>query len=53
MTGKNRKLALEEEMKRAEKAFRAAALLFRNGFISYAVSKLYYHVLYTVRALLI
>ncbi len=53
MTQRNKQLAIQEELNRAGEAFRAAELLFENGLNSDAVSKLYYHLLYFIRALLI
>jgi uncharacterized protein (UPF0332 family) len=53
LNGENRKTAIDEELARAEEAFRAAELLYRNDFPADAVSKLYYYLLYHLRALLI
>jgi len=53
MTDKNKKINVYEEMERADKAMAAARLLFDNNFLSDAVSKLYYSLLYTIRALLL
>lgn len=53
MNGENRKIAVQEEMQRADKAFRAAELLYENGLITDAVSKLYYYLLYHIRALML
>jgi uncharacterized protein (UPF0332 family) len=53
VSGENIKAAITEELNRADEAFRAAELLFENSLISDAVSKLYYFLLYHVRALLL
>jgi len=49
----NKKANIREEMDRANEAIRAANLLFENGFIRDAVSKVYYCLLYSIRALLL
>ena len=53
MNEDNTRLAVAEELRRAEEASRAAELLFENGLITDAVSKLYYYLLYNMRALLL
>lgn len=53
MNGENIRTAITEELNRAEETFRAAELLFENNFITDAVSKLYYYLLYNIRALLL
>jgi uncharacterized protein (UPF0332 family) len=53
MTGVNRRENIRAELERAAEALAAATLLYENGFISDAVSRLYYFVLYNVRALLL
>ena len=53
MNDQNKKLAIAEELRRSDEAYLAADLLFRNGFVADAISKLYYHLLYHTRALLI
>lgn len=53
MNGENIKAAVAEELRRADEAYRAAELLSENQLISDAVSKLYYFLLYHVRALLL
>lgn len=53
MNGENSKLAVSEELKRADDALKAADLLFTNDLLSDAVSKLYYFLLYHIRALLL
>ncbi len=45
--------AIAEELKRADDALKAADLLFTNDLLSDAVSKLYYFLLYHIRALLL
>jgi hypothetical protein len=49
----NKRYNIQEEIDRANEAIKAADLLFKNGFIRDAVSKLYYSLLYSVRALLL
>jgi uncharacterized protein (UPF0332 family) len=49
----NKKENLREELQRADEAMKAADLLFENGFTKDAVAKLYYSLLYTVRAVLL
>lgn len=53
MTGENIQASIGEEVVRADEAGKAAELLFRNDLIRDAISKLYYRLLYHVRALLI
>src|SRR5512136_2587733 len=53
MTEDNKKENIRAEMERAKEALSAAILLYDNGFVSDAVSRLYYFVLYNVRALLL
>ena len=53
MNGENMERAIAEELKRADDALKAADLLFTNELLSDAVSKLYYFLLYHVRALLL
>ena len=53
MNEDNKRENIKQELNRAEEAIGAAALLFDNGFISDAISKLYYCLLYNVRALLL
>ncbi len=53
MNNENKKLNISEELSRAEKAYRSANLLFENDLISDAVSKLYYYLLYHIRAILL
>ena len=53
MNEDNKRENIKQELDRAEEAIGAATLLFDNGFISDAISKLYYFLLYNVRALLL
>ncbi len=53
MNEENKKENLREEIQRASEAMKAAELLFENGFTKDAVAKLYYSLLYTVRAILL
>ena len=53
MNEENKKANIREEIDRASEAIRAAHLLFENGFVRDAVSKLYYSLLYSIRALLL
>jgi uncharacterized protein (UPF0332 family) len=49
----NKKDNIREELERVIEAKKAARLLFDNGFLKDAVSKLYYSLLYAMRALLL
>ncbi len=53
MTDENIKINIHEELKRASDVFDAATVLFDNEFINDAVSRLYYFLLYNIRALLL
>ena len=53
MNEENKRENIREEVDRANEAIRAVNLLFENGFVKDAVSKLYYSLLYAVRALLL
>jgi len=53
MNEENKKMNIREEIERADEAIKAANLLFDNGFLKDAVSKLYYSLLYCIRALLL
>ena len=53
MTAENRAANIEEELSGAKTARDAAALLFNGSFLSDAVSRIYYFLLYNVRALLL
>ena len=49
----NKKANIREEIDRAKEAIRAADLLFENGFVRDGISKVYYFLLYHIRALLL
>jgi len=53
MMEENKRKNILEEMQRAGKAMEAANLLFNNGLLNDAISRLYYFVLYNIRALLL
>ena len=53
MNEQNKKANILEEIQRANETIKVANLLFENGFFRDAVSRLYYSVLYFVRALLL
>jgi len=53
VTEKNKKNNIDEELSRAETALGAADLLAANGYLNEAVSRLYYYLLYEIRALLL
>ena len=53
MTEENKKKNIRLELDGAAKTFSEAELLFQNGFVSGAVSRLYYSLLYTIRAVLL
>ncbi len=53
MNEPNKKANILEEIQRANEAIKATNLLFENGFLKDAVSRLYYSLLYFVRALLL
>ena len=53
MNEDNKRENLLEEIERAQESMDAAELLFKNGFARDAVAKLYYSLLYTVRAMLL
>jgi uncharacterized protein (UPF0332 family) len=53
MMEENKKENIREEIERATEARKAADLLFNNDFVKDAVSKLYYFLLYSIRALLL
>jgi uncharacterized protein (UPF0332 family) len=50
---KNKKDNIREEIERADESMKAADLLFKNGFVRDAVARIYYSLLYTLRALLL
>jgi uncharacterized protein (UPF0332 family) len=49
----NKKDNIREEIEHANESMKAADLLFKNGFTRDAVARLYYSLLYTVRAMLL
>jgi uncharacterized protein (UPF0332 family) len=53
MTEDNRKENMRTELNRADESIKAADLLFDNNLVSDAISRLYYFVLYHIRALLL
>jgi uncharacterized protein (UPF0332 family) len=53
MTEENKKENIKVELDRASKTLLEADLLFNNGFITGAVSRLYYFLLHTTKALLL
>ncbi len=53
MTEENKIENIKIELDRASKAMDAAILLFDNGFLSDAISRLYYFLLHIIRALLL
>lgn len=53
MKEENKNENIREELDAAEKTFLEAELLYKNGFFKGAVSRLYYSLLYRIRALLL
>jgi uncharacterized protein (UPF0332 family) len=53
MTEENKKDNINNELDRASKIMDAASLLFDKGFLSDAVSRLYYFLLHNIKALLL
>ncbi len=53
MTEENKRENIRLEMEEAENIFSEAELLFQNGFIKGAVSRLYYAVLHGIRSILL
>jgi uncharacterized protein (UPF0332 family) len=53
MTDENKKENIRNELDRASKTIEAANILFNNGFLNDAISRLYYFLLYNIRALLL
>ena len=53
MKEENQRENVREEIDHAKESMKAADLLFNNGFIRDAVAKLYYSLLYMVRAILL
>jgi uncharacterized protein (UPF0332 family) len=49
----NKKANIREELDRASESIRAAHLLFEHGFVRDAISKIYYSLLYSIRAVLL
>jgi hypothetical protein len=49
----SRKENMHDELSRADEAIKAADLLFDNDLVSDAISRLYYFILYHIRALLL
>jgi uncharacterized protein (UPF0332 family) len=49
----NKRENIKQEIERAKEVMRATTLLFDNGFVNDAISKLYYFLLYNIRALLL
>jgi len=48
----NKRESIKQEIERTQEVLRATTLLFDNGFVNDAVSKLYYFLLYNIRTLL-
>lgn len=53
MNEENKRENIREETDRSDEAIKAAELLFENGFLRDAISKIYYSLLYRIRALLL
>ena len=53
MNDENKRKNILEELERAAKTLKAASLLYEAGLLSDAISRLYYFLLYNVRALLL
>jgi len=53
MTEENKKENIKAELDRASMALDASTLLFENGFLGDAISRLYHFMLHTIRALLL
>jgi len=53
VTQENRRENIKEELQRADESRRAALFLFENGFRNDGVSRLYYFVYHSVKALLL
>lgn len=53
MNEENKRKNINEELKRANEAIRAASLLYEEGLLNDAVSRLYYFLLSNIRALLL
>jgi uncharacterized protein (UPF0332 family) len=52
LTEPNKRENIGEELSRSQRALAEANLLYNNGYLNGAVSRLYYSLLYTIRALL-
>ncbi len=53
MTERNRRENIREELERADRSLQASSVLGGHGFFNEAVSRLYYYLLYLIRALLL
>lgn len=53
MTKKNKNENIKDELQRAAQALQSANVLFEKGLLNDAVSRLYYFLFYTIRALLL
>jgi uncharacterized protein (UPF0332 family) len=53
LTEPNKKENINEELSRSQRALAEANLLFDNGYLHGAISRLYYFLLYIIRALLL
>lgn len=53
MNEQNKKKNISEELQRANEVIKAASILYKEGLLNDAVSRLYYFVLYNIRALLL
>lgn len=53
MTEENKNINIREEVKRADESIKAAHLLYENNLLNDAISRLYYFLLYNIRALLL
>ena len=53
MTRDNKRKNIREEMEKAAETIDAATLLFDNGFLDDAISRLYYFILHSIKAVLL
>jgi len=53
LTEPNKRENIQEELNRSQRTLAEANLLFNNGYLHGAMSRLYYYLLYAVRALLL
>lgn len=53
MNEENKKANIQEELQRAGTSAKAAGLLFKNGLVNDALSRLYYFLLFHIRAILL